>query len=347
MSDARLVEVYRAKDSPQAHVLRSALEDAGIHALVEGDLLQGALGELPVGWSTAPRIMVEEHDAPQARALLERWESSGPSNASEAQQTGHSLDGSEAAEMIERSLHEGILTLRLAHGKASALDVELLEALLRELEGVAEDVRALILTGTGSIFSAGVDLFRLTEGGADYVRRFLPLLSRVVRALFAFPRPVVVAANGHAVAGGCVLVLAADVRLIAAGTGRIGLPELLVGVPFPAAALEVVRFAVPRDKVQSLVYTGRTLPPQEALAAGLVDEVVPAEDLLARAQEVAHQLALIPPQAYRLTKQSVRAVALERMERAGEAQDRAVLEVWSAAETHAHVREYVRRTIRK
>jgi enoyl-CoA hydratase len=249
--------------------------------------------------------------------------------------------------MIERSQHEGILTLRLAHGKASALDVELLEALLSELHGVTEDVRALVLTGTGSIFSAGVDLFRLTEGGADYVRRFIPLLSRAVRALFAFPRPVVAAANGHAIAGGCILVLVADVRLMAEGTGRIGLPELLVGVPFPAAALEIVRFAVPRDKVQSLVYTGRTLPPQEALRAGLVDEVVAPDTLLARAQEIARQLALIPPVTYRLTKQSLRAAALERMERASEAQEQAVLEVWSAAETHARIREYLRRTVRK
>jgi enoyl-CoA hydratase len=257
-----------------------------------------------------------------------------------------SLDFTEATDMIERSQHDGILTLRLAYGKASALDVELLDVLQHELDGVAEDVRALILTGTGSIFSAGVDLFRLTQGGPDYARRFLPQLSRFVSSLFDFPRPVVAAANGHAIAGGCVMVLAADARLMAAGGGRIGLPELLVGVPFPAAALEIVRFAVPWDNLQSLVYTGRTLLPKEALAAGIVDEVVPAEDLLTRAQEVARQLALIPPQTYRITKQSLRSEALERIERAGE-QDQAVLEVWSAAETHAHVREYLRRTLRK
>jgi hypothetical protein len=82
MSAGRLVEVYRAKDSVQAHLLRSALEDEGIRAVVEGDLLQGALGEVPVGWSTAPRLLVEESEAAKARALLERWESSGPPTGS-------------------------------------------------------------------------------------------------------------------------------------------------------------------------------------------------------------------------------------------------------------------------
>src|SRR5262249_33011680 len=102
-----------------------------------------------------------------------------------------------------------------------------------------------------------------------------------------------------------------------------------------------------RDKVQSLIYTGRTLSPQEALTAGLVDEVVAPGELLARAQEVARQLALIPPPVYRLTKQALRAEALERIERAGEPSDRATLEVWSAAETHAHIRAYLRRTLGK
>jgi enoyl-CoA hydratase len=125
------------------------------------------------------------------------------------------------------------------------------------------------------------------------------------------------------------------------------LPELLVGVPFPTAALEVVRFAVPREKLQSLIYTGRSLSARDALGAGLVDEVVSADALRARAQEVAQQLALIPPPVYRLTKQSLRAEALERIEQAGEQPDRAAQEVWSAAETHAQIREYLRRTFGK
>jgi enoyl-CoA hydratase len=249
--------------------------------------------------------------------------------------------------MIERSRQEGILTLRLAHGKANALDVELLNALLAEFDSITDDVRALILTGTGSIFSAGVDLVRLTREGPDYVARFLPLLSQVLLKLFAFPRPVVAALNGHAIAGGCVIALAADARLMADGAGKIGLPELLVGVPFPTVPLEVVRFRVPQDKVQSLIYTGRTVSAQDALRAGLVDEVVAPDALLIRAHERAQQLAQIPPRAYGLTKHSLRAPALERIEKAGPLQDQAALEIWSSPQTLAHVRDYLRRTLGK
>jgi enoyl-CoA hydratase len=247
--------------------------------------------------------------------------------------------------MIERSVHDGILTMRLAHGKASALDVEILEAFSRELDATT-DARAVILTGTGSIFSAGVDLFRLTAEGTEYLRRFLALLSELLVKLFSYPKPVIAAVNGHAIAGGCILVLAADYRLMAEGEGRIGVPELLVGVPFPTVPLEVVRFVVPADHIQSLIYMGRTLLPRDALAQGLLDEVVDPDALDERAQRVAHQFAAIPPEAFRLTKQYLRAAALERMTRADGRHDAGALTAWSAPETHAHIRAYLARTVR-
>lgn len=247
--------------------------------------------------------------------------------------------------MIERELDDGILTLRLAHGKASALDVALLEGLEHALADVG-GARALVLTGTGSIFSAGVDLLQLVDGGAPYVERFYPLLSRFVRTLFTLPIPVVAAVNGHAIAGGGVMTLGADYRVMADGSGRLGVPELLVGVPFPAAALEVVRFAVSPDRVQATVYTGRTLPAREALAQGLVDEVVDADALLPRAREAASQLAALSPEAFRMTKQRLRAETVARMDDAAE-YDRAAQALWCAPETHAHIRDYVQRTMRR
>jgi enoyl-CoA hydratase len=250
--------------------------------------------------------------------------------------------------MIEVTSSNDIVTLRLAHGKASALDLELVEAIALALaEARASDAKAVILTGTGSIFSAGVDLFRLLDAGPEYIDRFVPALARMVLDLFAFPKPLVVAVNGHAIAGGCIMTLAADYRLMASGNGRIGVPELLVGVPFPASVVEVIRFAVPPQHVQSLMYTGRTMAADDALRYGLVDEVVAPDALAARAQEIARGLAAIPFRNFSLAKRQLRDKAISRSKHYANEFDDEVRASWSDPETHARIREYLAKTVRK
>ena len=236
--------------------------------------------------------------------------------------------------MIERSESGGIVTLRLAHGKASAMDIELCQELRRQL-AASRGARAVILTGTGSIFSAGVDLFRMLREGAAYVERFWPALSAVLEDLFLFPRPIVAAANGHAIAGGCLMVAACDHRLMSGG--KIGVPELLVGVPFPLMAIEILKFAAGRD-AQQLAYSGATLAPPDARDKGLIDEVIDAGALLPRAREVAERLAAIPAESFRLTK-----LALRR----GTNHDAEALKVWSQPDIHAHISDYLSRTVGK
>ena len=248
--------------------------------------------------------------------------------------------------MIERTLTDGIATLRLAHGKVSALDLELAEGLALAFNELAEsDARAVILTGTGRTFSPGVDLFRLVDGGIDYVDRFFPALSRLILDLFAFPKPLVVAANGHAIAGGCIFTLCGDYRLMPAGDSRIGLPELLVGVPIPSSVLEVIRYAVAPQHLQSLIYTGRTVTPEDALRFGMIDEV--ADDLPARAEAVARQFAALPADAFRLAKRQMRDHTISRARHYANELDREAHEQWRAPETHARIREYLARTVRK
>ena len=250
--------------------------------------------------------------------------------------------------MIERSEKDGITTLRLNHGKASALDVELLDGLALALaEANASGTKAVILTGTGSIFSAGVDLFRLADGGTAYAERFVPTLARTLLDLFAFPKPLIVATNGHAIAGGCIMTLAGDYRLMAAGNGRIGMPELLVGVPFPPSVLEAVRFVVPPQHLQMLIYTGRTLKPEEALHYGLVDEVTEPESLLARAEEMARHFAGLPERSFALAKYQLRDRTIGRAKHYANEHDPDVLDLWSDSATHARIREYLAKTVRK
>src|SRR6266852_4922794 len=144
--------------------------------------------------------------------------------------------------MIDIKTNAGIAVMTLTYGKANALDIEFCEALAaRFMELRKSDAKAVVLTGQGKIFSAGVDLKRLSEGGAEYIRRFLPALHRLYEEVFFHPKPLVAAINGHAIAGGCVLACCADRRIMADDSGRIGVTELQVGVPFPPLAFEAVR----------------------------------------------------------------------------------------------------------
>lgn len=250
--------------------------------------------------------------------------------------------------MIEESASGDVAILRLAHGKASALDLELVNGLAARLDGLARaDVRAVVLTGTGSIFSAGVDLFKLVDGGSDYVARFLPAMDRMFETLFTFPAPVVAAVNGHAIAGGCILACCCDRRLMADGRARIGLPELRVGVPFPPLVIEIIRSAVPVPHFNELVYVGRTYEPADARARGVIDDVVPPGELMTRAERMATELAATPPASFRLTKRAVRRPYVERA-RATMAPDRgALMAAWTSDETRDAIRAYLHKTLRR
>ncbi|HXM56180.1 MAG TPA: enoyl-CoA hydratase/isomerase family protein, partial [Candidatus Dormibacteraeota bacterium] len=197
---------------------------------------------------------------------------------------------------IAQERRGAVAVLRLTHGRANALDVELCEALTDALSAAEQDgAAAIVLTGGGGIFSAGVDLRRVLAGGADYLREFLPALRACFERLAFLERPVVAAVNGHAIAGGFVLLAAADQAVMAGGDGRIGVTELLVGVPFPTIALELVRLRAGTRQAAELAYRGLTCQAAEATSRGLVDEVVEPTALVDRAVELAAALAAAGP----------------------------------------------------
>ena len=169
--------------------------------------------------------------------------------------------------MIESTTKDGVAVLAMRHGKANALDTELCQALCGALDDAAAgDAAAVVLTGAGTVFSAGVDLKRVTAGREGYVAAFLPELRRAFTRLATFELPVVAAVNGHAIAGGFILAAAADWAVMAEGPGRAGVTELLVGVPFPAVALELLRLRAGDAQARPLALSGATFGAGEALA---------------------------------------------------------------------------------
>src|SRR2546430_15836043 len=152
------------------------------------------------------------------------------------------------------------------------MSIEFCEALTARFAEISS-ARAVVMTATGRTFSAGVDLVRLLEGGAPYVRKFLPVLSEMFATVFSHPGPVVAAINGHAIAGGCVLACAADKRLMARDGGRIGVTELLVGVPVPPAAMEIMRCAAAPPFFAGAIFSGAAHTPAEAVPPGVGPDV--------------------------------------------------------------------------
>jgi enoyl-CoA hydratase len=250
--------------------------------------------------------------------------------------------------MIDIKIDAGIAVMTLMHGKANALDIEFCEALAARFgELRRSDAKAVVVTGQGKIFCAGVDLKRLSEGGADYVGKFLPALHKLYDAAFYHPKPVVAAVNGHAIAGGAVLACCADRRIMARESGNIGVTELLVGVPFPALAFEIVRFAVPPRHLSEFTLTGATYATDVALQRGWIDEIAEPDDLIEDAIAVAQELALLSPAAFAQTKAQIRQAVSEHMAQSGQVIEKAATDIWTAPETLARIRDYVARTLKK
>jgi len=235
---------------------------------------------------------------------------------------------------MDVDLVDGVTTLRLDHPPVNALDLELLDAIVATMGHLDGPV---VITGAGKCFSAGVDLRAISDGGSEYTDRFITSLSPALLAVFDHPAPVVAAVNGHAIAGGCVLAMAADVRLMSAGT--IGITELAVGVPFPMAPLEICRYAMGTSATRAALQAD-TIDVDAASARGWIDEVVAPADLIPRAIAVARQLGQHSPTAYAATKEQLHRPARTAIG-AGAETDAKVRASWTSDDTRARVTAFI------
>ena len=227
-----------------------------------------------------------------------------------------------------------VALVRIDRPPANALDLDLLAEGHQVRERLAaEEPGAVVLVGRDRFFSAGMDLKAAPALSAAEQRETVGGINRLFSGWYAFPRPVVAAVNGHAVAGGLILALCADYR-VCASEGRLGLTELRAGLPYPLAAISVVRAELSPGAARRLVLSASLVEPPEALALGVVDELRPPDEVLPRALEVATEMAELPRASYTIVKRQLRGPAIDALERAlgGGAGDPA-LGAWVSVET--------------
>ena len=199
-----------------------------------------------------------------------------------------------------------VALVRVDRPPANAMDPGMLadgRAVLEELR--ADEPGAVVLTGRPGFFSAGVDLKLAPTLDRDAQRAMVEAINRTFLDWYGFPRPVVCAINGHAVAGGLILALTGD-RRIGNGEGKLGLTELRAGIPYPAAAMAVARAELAPPALRELALGADLVDQRRGLELGLLDELVDPDGLLDRALEAATELAALPRSAYARVKEQVR-----------------------------------------
>jgi len=224
---------------------------------------------------------------------------------------------------------DDVSVVTMTSNKVNAMDDDFftdMQAAMAELQS-AEPL-PVVLTGTGTCFSAGLNLLELYEFDRTTLATFVDRFSETVLAWFSLPRPTIAAVNGHAIAGGCVLALACDLRIVSDGEAQIGLNEVQVGIPFPGVAFEITRHALPPERIREATLTGALYTPEEARTRGLVDEIVDPEALLTRAVAIARAIAPDSQEAYAAIKAHLLAPALDRIAAYRERIDRDFLDVW-------------------
>jgi enoyl-CoA hydratase len=225
---------------------------------------------------------------------------------------------------------EPVAILRFVRPPVNAIDLEAAKQISEAFDELAADagIGAILLTGSGTSFSAGVDLKLVPRYGADQQRAMVEAVNGMLGRLYASAIPVVAAVNGHAIAGGLVLALACDYRIGVREPCRMGLTEARVGIPYPAAAMAVVQAELSHSRARNLVLMARNLDSEQAFAYGILDELVPRDGLMERALECARDLAAMPRVAYGRIKQQLRADTIARIDEVNAKASDPMLDRW-------------------
>lgn len=210
------------------------------------------------------------------------------------------------SEIVRLEVADGIGTIILDRPKMNALDADMQRRLVAAAEEATErdDVKAVILWGGERVFAAGADVQEMAEMSYTDMTAHVRLLQKFTRALAAIPKPTVAAITGFALGGGLETALCCDFRVVA-DNAKLGQPEIALGIIPGAGGTQRLPRLVGPAKAKDIIFTGRFVDAQEALAIGLADRVVPAAEVLATAQALVAPFVNGPTQALRAAKEAV------------------------------------------
>ncbi|MCB0918859.1 MAG: enoyl-CoA hydratase/isomerase family protein [Actinobacteria bacterium] len=236
---------------------------------------------------------------------------------------------------------DGIAVITMADGHGNAVSPAFVAELDRVMTEVQADLpRALVLTGSGAAFSAGLALPVLVDYSRDELRAFMASFDTALKKLLTLPVPTVAAVNGHAIAGGCVIAVMCDRRVMAQTAATIGLTEVHLGVSLPSIVSETLKLRLAPAGVARVMLSGELFAPADAQEIGLIDEVVSPEDLLAVATASADGMVR-PGDGYGRIKADLLAPALAEMQARGEDQLDGMMDTWFSAAAQEQVRAVV------
>lgn len=244
---------------------------------------------------------------------------------------------------INKQVQENIAYLQLNRGKSNAMHQETIEELTAEFLALEEDphIHSVILMGKEGFFSSGLDLITLFEYDHAQIKTFWEKFMDLIHQLVRFPKPLICAITGHSPAGGCVLALCADYRIMAQGDYIIGLNEVPVGIIVPSSIAQLYGFWIGMGNASRFLLEGKLLKPEEAESVGLVDQVVSFNKIQTTATRKAKTYMQFDQKAWRASKLNIRANLVEAIAQAKGPIIEQVLQQWWAPSTRAILRTII------
>ncbi len=231
---------------------------------------------------------------------------------------------------VSTDVQEGIGLLAFKRGKVNALRgsviAEIRDALV-DFETDA-DIKAVIITGDEKFFSFGFDIPEFLSYSKEEFAGYLTQFTGLYTYMFTHPKPIVAALNGHTIAGGCMLALACDYRIMVPGKAKISLNEIAFGSSVFAGAVEMLRFCVGSKNAARILYSGAMYTAEEAKEMGLIDEIASREDLIPRARETASELGGKSAPAFSSIKRLLRGAIADEMKRGEKDSISEFVDIW-------------------